>query len=556
MSERDFPRAHRALEALGAALGTAAGGEMAQTRAEFELERANPQGALALIDAGFAQDAPWTWPVAAHRHWLRATLEQALEVEPPALAPVIARIAAVRRLHAHDRALETLEHQIAEIAGDWPALETQLIARSPRSAAQAWPVARGLARLGLVERARAVLANAKAGPSPDARLRLSMARAEMALQGGDMAAAAAALATDTDGAAMGTRAEHALIRAEHALWMADARSAQVALAPFLAALPHRPALWMTEARCRFLLADFTGATAALARFNALKAAQLGAPPPRDLRDLITADAAAATLALTQRQVRAAMAATLATVAAPDAAATEVGFAPGTIARAPGLAAAFLFAARAARALPTAQHAEAVPRKLWHYWEGPGNAAIARGIAAWAGQHHGWTQQVLDRATAAHWIAQNSPELVAQFDRQHLPAGRADVLRVGLLAVEGGIWADLDEFPRTSVEGWLEPGGAVMVLESGHSTVANNFIAAPAGHKVFTALATRLALAPPPAQPYPWWDTGPAPLTAEVARALLAGQGGGITLLDQAAYCARVATNLPFPHKRGPRHWRR
>lgn len=552
MAERDFARAAQALTAMSARAGDRPDDEVAQAGAEFELGRANPQAALALIEAQFDPKAPWTWPVTAHRHWLRASFEQALQVEPAMLEPLIARLQAVRRLHAQDGALAPLEHQIAEVAGDWPALEARLRLSAPRRAAQAWPVARGLSRLGLVAQARAVLNGAEAGPSPDARARLSMARAEMALQGGDLDAAARALTTDTRAAAMGTRAEHALIAAELALWLADARGAQVALAPFLAALPHRPALWMTEARCRFLLADFAGAGAALARFNALKAAQLGLRPARDLRDRITEDAATATLGLPPRALGAAMAATIGASECTGAA----GFTPAAIARSPGLAAALLFAARRARTLPPAGQGQAVPRRLWHYWEGPINGAVSRGIAAWAARHPNWDQTVLDRPGAAQWIARNIPALAPAFERQTLPAGRADVLRVGLLAAAGGVWADLDEYPHTDVEPWLQRGGAVMVLESGHSTVANNFVAAPSGHGVFTALAARLSQAPPPAEPYPWWDTGPAPLTAEVARAVFAGESATITLIDQASYCARVATNLPFPHKRGPRHWRR
>ena len=148
------------------------------------------------------------------------------------------------------------------------------------------------------------------------------------------------------------------------------------------------------------------------------------------------------------------------------------------------------------------------------------------------------------------MATHAPGLTALFDRQRLPATRADLFRVALMAQAGGVFADLDEYPRAGIDDWLTGARAVLVIEEGHGTLANNFLAAIPGLPLFVRLQTRIAEALEATDdPYPWWDSGPAQLTVEAV-----GEPG-IRYLSQAEYDARVSTNLPFPHKVGPLHWR-
>ncbi len=124
----------------------------------------------------------------------------------------------------------------------------------------------------------------------------------------------------------------------------------------------------------------------------------------------------------------------------------------------------------------------------------------------------------------------------------------------MIGVEGGLYADLDEYPRQPVTDWLEGARAVLVIEEGHGTIANNFLAALPGLPLFIRLQARIAgnLRATP-QPYPWWDSGPAALTIEARSAC--ATSSSLRFLTQPEYDARIATNLPFPHKTGPLHWR-
>jgi hypothetical protein len=284
-------------------------------------------------------------------------------------------------------------------------------------------------------------------------------------------------------------------------------------------------LWLHRARAAFFLGDFDAAEGALARFRALKAAQLGAPPAPDLRDRITADARAARRPLP----------------GPQDPAPQDG---------PGLAAAWM--AQPGAVPPFAPVAGAIPLRLGHYWEGPLPGPAARGAAAWAALHPGLAQTLFDRPAAEGWLAAHLPAALPAFAAQTMPAARADLFRLCWLVEGGGVWADLDEYPRAPISDWLEGAVGVFVLEAGHGTVANNFLAARPGLPVLLQARDEALARLAQATTDPWWDSGPARLTQTLAAAL---GTPGLRLLSQSDYCARVSTNLPFPHKRRPDHWR-
>jgi hypothetical protein len=419
------------------------------------------------------------------------------------------------RLHPRHAGLRALARTAAELTGDWDALSERLAAE-PDAAALAHR-----ARLGWPEPARAPCPTAP----PEAAAAAARLACELHLLAGDPAGALAALDAAGTPPAAGSAAWLAEWRAEALLMQRDAAGAAAVLAPHLARHPARMGLWLQQARAAFFRGDFAAAEAALQRFRALKQAQLGAPPAPDLRDRITADAAAGG-------------------ALPPAR----GPAPQG---SPGLAAAWL--AQPGAVPPFTPVAGAIPPRLGHYWEGPLSGPAARGAARWRALHPGLVQTLHDRAAAEAWLAAHDPEALPAFAAQTGAAARADLFRLCWLAQGGGVWADLDEYPRAAVDGWLVGAAAVVVLEAGYGTVANNFLAARPGHPLIAAARAgalaRLGLGP---TADPWWDSGPAQLTQALVSHLATP---GLRVLTQADYCARVSTNLPFPHKRRADHWR-
>lgn len=541
INDRDFPAARRALARLRAV----AGAEHAQTRrAEIvlALEGEDAARAAALLAADTpAEDAaaPWRWPPRRHVLALRAgLLATADEARPEAaLAALSARAQAAARLHARDGGLTALALTCRLAAGDWDALERDCRAQPSGVAAHI------LLRMGLPEAARAALPEPGTAP---ARLRHALALARCLRAEGN-AEGARALLAPLDAPTAPLAADLALERAETALVAGgsrgvaggDAANALSALKGALRRFPRRQSLWLTQARAAFMTGDPARAARAQRRARALKAAQLGAPPPPDLRDMLLDDAADTASAL------------------PKGALTGP---PQVLlqAESPGLAALALGRLHAAGALAGGGGGP-VPGRLVHYWEGPESAPVSRNLAAWAALHPGWAQLVFSPDNALAWLRAQVPAVAPLFAALRLPAARADLFRLAFLAREGGVWADVDEFPRVSVAGWVQGAGAVCVIEPGFGTVANNFIAARprqawmerAQAMAVAGLETRLAADEPP---YPWWDSGPAVMTRALAEALCGG-AHGVRLLAPMEYAARVSSNLPLPHKRGALHWR-
>ncbi|WP_071795813.1 glycosyltransferase [Natronohydrobacter thiooxidans] len=541
LAEGDFTRAPRALDLWRAVPER---GEVALARAEsrLALERGESAAALALLAARLDPQAPWGWHPVDHIQSLRARM--AAQDDPEAIR---AHALAAQRLHPRHDWLAHVARMAREAVEDWRALEDHAMpaALEPERAMSA---ARAALRMGLSGRALVLMAQARRRAGPGEAPRLQALRAEAFWSAGRVDAARRAQALARAQAPGRPRAlEAALLGAEIDLMQGLPSPAAAALAPLADDFPQRMALWLTQARIAFQQGDFAGAEQAHAVFNQLKATQIGAFEPGDVRDRITQDARAA------------------------AAGVEQAFAPGlsvqeSIARAgigriaasPGLAACLMQRALAEGALGFEPEPEAsIPRRIAHYWQGAASPAIARAEARWRKLHRGFEITLFDQDRAADWMRRHAePDLCALFDTLSQPALRADIFRLCWICHEGGIFADLDEYPRLPVTDWLSGARAVFCVERGFGTIANNFLAAEPGHPVCLLARDMVRQALGAARaPYAWWHSGPAQWT-RAAFAVHFGAGArGVRYLSQLEYNRRMATNLPYPHKRSPDHWR-
>lgn len=533
LSARDYPRARKLLAAAQAHHGAAA---TRDATIRLALETENHATALALLEPHLPA-SPCQWSARQHEYWLRAMLGRNRQDNTPARA-LRPHAEAALRLFARNGALRALWLTCRTLEDDWRLLERDLVALP---GADAVPP---LNRLGLFEpaqeRIKAGLA-ATSGTNPRARRLLALAQSHLLQGAPDLARKALDLAANPAPPAP-TRADIAWLQAEIALWHFRPGEAEAALAPLRTENPGHPGLWLSLGRVAFLRGDFAAAEAALTQFGALKTAQTGTPPPPDLRDRITADALEASAAFPPALMQ----------EPPETVLDTVGFA--SIVASPGLSACLMTRARPVFEVTSGPP---IPPKLSFYWEGPENSAVARSINAWQRLHPEFTTTLYGPDQAAGWLSRHHPALLPLFQRQKLPATRADLFRIALMVTQGGVYVDVDEYPRAPVDDWLTGAQAVLCQEIGYGTVANNFLAAKPGLALYKRMLARVTdrLAASDSA-YPWWDSGPAPLTACVFEALYGSEPlPGLRLLDQASYCQRISTNLAFPHKRGPLHWR-
>lgn len=533
ISARDYTRARAVLAQAQARHGAQA---TRDATIRLALAAENHATALALLEPHLPP-TPSRWSARQHEFWLRAMLGRNRQDNTPD-HPLRPHAEAALRLFPRNTRLEALWLTCRALEDDWRVLEGDLLALPGPEAVPA------LNRLGLPAPAQTRIEaelTTTTGTNPRARRLLALAQ-NLLLQGAPDQARAALERAANPAPPAPTRADIAWLRGEIALWYFQPDAAEAALARLRDENPVHPGLWLSLGRVAFLRGDFDAAGAALAQFNTLKSAQTGTPPAPDLRDRITADAQEASAALPPGLMR----------QPPETVLETVGLAP--IVASPGLSACLL---TRARPVFTAVGGPPIPPKLAFYWEGPESSAVARSVDAWQRLHPAFAVTLYDPDQAATWLARHHPSLLPLFQRQTLPATRADLFRIALMRTEGGVYADVDEYPRASVEDWLTGARAVFCQEVGYGTVANNFLAARPGLDLFERMLARITARLAACDtPYPWWDSGPAPLTATVFEALYGPSPlPGLRLLDQASYCQRISTNLAFPHKRGPLHWR-
>lgn len=198
----------------------------------------------------------------------------------------------------------------------------------------------------------------------------------------------------------------------------------------------------------------------------------------------------------------------------------------------------------------------VPRLIHQYWNDrrlPDD--IADMVDSWRAVP-GFEHRLHDRRAALTRLRRDfGPRWVSAFLMAGKPAEEADLLRLCLLAVEGGVYADTDDRLIGSLPSLLAGGaGLVTYAERGGGMVlGNNFLVARPRHPAIV-LAARMARQALLARDKDdtWSKTGPGLLTRAVARYLARCATGGqvpdIAVLDLRDLCRQVAIHGAARHK--------
>ena len=220
-------------------------------------------------------------------------------------------------------------------------------------------------------------------------------------------------------------------------------------------------------------------------------------------------------------------------------------------------------------LDDAPAADPVPRtalvQYWHERKLP--ADVAACMASWPAQNPSLHQRILCRDEARDIIAaQKSPDILACFDEAPHAAVQSDIIRLVVLAQEGGLYIDADErcvAPLTpllqrlgTVEfvGWLSPDTP--------SYLYNGFLAVRQGSSIIrSALEDMISLRrnhrARGVRSDVWQVSGPGLITRAVARALSdPRRAGTIMLLTDREWrrFAHTDETLAYKHSRAG-NWR-
>jgi mannosyltransferase OCH1-like enzyme/Flp pilus assembly protein TadD len=229
----------------------------------------------------------------------------------------------------------------------------------------------------------------------------------------------------------------------------------------------------------------------------------------------------------------------------------------------GFAAGILIRLRQAGAIRTIRSKEnaSIPKRVSQYWDStkPPDDVLSL-MSSW--QLEAYDYQCYDDQSAWDFIKQHNDDRVLRaFESAAHPTLRADLIRLAVLSVKGGIWGDADDRCCGALETITTPGCDLVLVQENFGTIGNNFLAAAPNHTFI-----RFALNEVTKNILErdgdsiWFISGPGAITLAFChfyqhelRQLSVPEG--VRMIDTFTLSNTVAQHLPLAYKHQGRHWR-
>lgn len=200
----------------------------------------------------------------------------------------------------------------------------------------------------------------------------------------------------------------------------------------------------------------------------------------------------------------------------------------------------------------------IPPHVIQAWLGsPMPAQLDSTVASWR-RRPGWKYTRFDDASAFAFLeSEVGPDATLAYRKARHPAARADLLRLAWLAVRGGVWADVDDACRGSLDG-LVAGRSLVVWQEDRGNLANDFMAATPGHPaIVAAMQEAIRNLLDTYTESTWLATGPGLVTRAVGAWLadnLDAAGSTLAVLDRHELRRSVLPGLPMQYKSTGSYW--
>ena len=200
----------------------------------------------------------------------------------------------------------------------------------------------------------------------------------------------------------------------------------------------------------------------------------------------------------------------------------------------------------------------IPRIIHQFWDSVVPLDIQPLMQSWRALNPGWEVRLFDDRQARELLAQALPPAVlAAYQRCAEPAQRADLFRLALLALYGGVYADADDRCLRPLDEFLPEGATLVLYQEDLGTLGNNFMAAAGGHPVvLRALEQAVVAINRGDTDIVWLATGPA-LISRVAAGWLAQSSAlppGLVVFDRREAFQAIGMHCAAGYKRAGRHW--
>lgn len=202
---------------------------------------------------------------------------------------------------------------------------------------------------------------------------------------------------------------------------------------------------------------------------------------------------------------------------------------------------------------------AVPRVIHQFWDSTDVPPdIEKLMQSWREMNPGWELKLHNDATAAALLEAHFPQpVLTAFRRTHEPAQRADLFRLAVLALEGGVYADSDDRCLRPLDEFLPPGAGLVLYQEDLGTLGNNFIAAmPRAALLLKALEQAVNAINRGDTDIVWLATGPGLISRVVAEELARGTciPAGLFVFDRREAFQAIGMHCAAGYKRAGRHW--
>jgi hypothetical protein len=207
----------------------------------------------------------------------------------------------------------------------------------------------------------------------------------------------------------------------------------------------------------------------------------------------------------------------------------------------------------------------IPRRIVQFWDAPeAPDDLLPLMASWSMIHPDWNYRRFNIGSAGEYLRRNhSADVVAAYRRARQPAQKADVFRLGVLAHEGGVWADADDRCLAPLEPLVESGVTLSGWQESFGTFGNNLLAATPGHPIIVrALGLAVSAVNRGDDDIAWLATGPGALTRALAQEI-AESGrpapaylAGLRLLERGDVVRLAIFHCFAAYKLTCRHWPR
>ena len=202
---------------------------------------------------------------------------------------------------------------------------------------------------------------------------------------------------------------------------------------------------------------------------------------------------------------------------------------------------------------------AIPRVIYQFWDSEDVPPdIERLMRSWQSENPGWQIRRFNDQSAQALLAQSLPPPVLNaFRRAREPAQRADLFRLAVLALNGGVYADSDDRCLRPLEAFLPVGASLVLYQEDLGTVGNNLIAVAPRHPVLLrALEQAVTAINQGDADIVWLATGPALLSRVLAGLLARGETmpPGLLVFDRRDAFQAIGMHCAAGYKRTDRHW--